>query len=361
MNHSVSGANCYRRCNRLYYYHYVLGWQSIHRAPWLEFGTKIDKLLEVIDNSNLYHGLTRISEHFQDPYDQADVEFLLRLWHKQYGADPLPPIPVRGKPGNQVGFKLNWNGNLVTGLVNVNVTGYIDKVTLVGNDPAIWEGKTTSENINPTPSNPYWNKLDMDPQIEGYCWALSHVLNRPVNYVWYQAIRSPSVAANACFARTHVVKGEEVPYSIQQYKARQFAVLEKGPVKTLVHRKRVHVSDERKELWITEHAQSFQDIQEKLAKGNALAQGGLPPELAWPRNPGGCQMFGGCHFWDVCTGKTTIEASGKFVKKENYAYQSEKQFPALESEVRAIREGRGGQVHSHLPSSQESLDPGLGE
>lgn len=322
MNHSVSAANTFRRCSRLYFYKYVQGWESVHKASWLEFGTKIDNLLEILDNSNLYNALAKVPSFFENPYDQADVEFLLRLWHKQYGEDPLPPIPVNYKPGNQVGFKLNFNGNLVTGLVNLNISGYIDKVTLVGNEPAVWEGKTTTDNINPTAKNPYWEKLAMDPQIEGYCWALSQILNRPVNWVWYQAIRSPSVAANACFARTHTVKGvEDVPYSLEQYKARQWAVLDKGPAKTLVHRKRLYITDERKELWVTEHTQSWQDIQNKLIKQAELVEQGLPPELAWPRNPHGCPMFGGCHFWDPCTGQTTIEASGNFVKRDRNANQ----------------------------------------
>lgn len=323
MNHSVSAANTFRRCSRLYFYKYVQGWESIHRAPWLEFGTKMDNLLEILDNSNLSNAIANIPSRFEDPFDQADVEFLLRLWHKQYGADPLPPIPVNLQKGNQLGFKLTFNGNQVTGLVNLNISGYIDKVTLVGNEPAIWEGKTTSENITPTPSNPYWKKWDMDPQIEGYCWALSQVLKRPVNWVWVQAIRSPSVAANACFSRTHTVKGvEDVPYSLDQYRARLWAVLEKGPAKTLIHRKRLYITDERKELWVTEHTQSWQDIQNKLIKQAELVEQGLPPELAWPRNPHGCPMYGGCLFWEPCIGETTIEASGNFVKKDRYANQS---------------------------------------
>lgn len=337
MNHSVSAANTARRCWRLYYYKYVLGYESIHRAPWLEFGTKVDELLEVVDNSNIHHAITLIPTKFQDEYDQADVEFLLRLWHAQYGSDPLPPIPVNYQKGNQVGFKLSFNGNDVTGLVRLNVTGYIDKVTLVGNEPAVWEGKTTSESVSPTPSNPFWNKWDMDPQIEGYCWALSQILDRPVNWVWVQAIRSPSVAANACFSRTHTVKGQEdVPYSIAQYKARQWAVLEKGPAKPLIHRKRFYVSDERKDLWITEHAQNFQEVQSRLIAQRNLEERGLGPEFAWPRNPGGCPQFGGCLFWDVCTGKTTIEASGKFVKKERYANQSQNQLTENDNPLRLV-------------------------
>lgn len=326
MNHSVSAANTARRCWRLYYYKYVLGYESIFKAPWLEFGTKIDELLEVVDNSNIHHALTLIPQKFENEYDQADVEFLLRLWHKQYGADPLPPIPVNYKKGNQLGFKLAFNGNIVTGAVSLNVTGYIDKVTLVGNDPAVWEGKTTSDSVAPTPSNPFWFKWPLDPQIQGYCWALSQILNRPVNWVWVQAIRSPSVAANAVFARSHTVKGvEDTPYSIAQYRARQWAALEKGLAKPLIHRKRIYVTDEAKELWITEHAQNAQEVQARLERQADLKERGLGPELAWPRNPGGCPQYGGCHFWEICTGQTTIEASGKFVKKEKYVNQSQNQ------------------------------------
>lgn len=314
MNHSISAANTFRRCNRLFFYKYVQGWESILKAPWLEFGSHIDLLLEVMDTSNLENAVQASIALFPNPYDQLDVELILRLWQKQYGSDPLPPYDFNGQKGSQFGFKKEFLGNEVTGLINMNISGYIDKVTLVGNDLAVWEGKTTSESID-SRSN-YWSRLELDPQIACYVWALSEIAGKPVNWVWYQVIRKPNPTTNAVFKRTHTVDGVDVSYTIEEYKKRLWKLLKEEPARPIIVRRKLYISEERKAEWVTEHGQSFMEIQARRAHQKQLDEKGIPPQYAWPRNHLGCDMYGGCLFWDVCIGKTTVEASGKFIKRE---------------------------------------------
>lgn len=313
ISHSVSAANTFRRCPRLYYYQYVEGIESIYRSPWLTFGTYIDELLEVLDKSNLELALQAVETKFNDPFEQAEVKILLRLWAKQYASNPLPPYTLRNKPGNQYGFHINWYGNAVTGHVNITVSGYIDKVTIIAGDVGFMEGKTTRDPIDPR--SDYWTKLEMDPQIACYAWALSKELGRPVNHCWYQVVRRPSPQANTAFKRSYVVKGLEIPYTLEEYQDNLEKLLIREPKKALVARKRLYITDERKELFITEHAQTHSEILGRKAGQKLLEEAGSPGIFAWPRNHFGCPLYGGCSFWDVCTGKTTVEASGKFQKR----------------------------------------------
>jgi hypothetical protein len=312
--HSISAANTYRQCPRLYYNRYVLGWEDTGEASWLSFGSKVDRLLEVLDKSNLQRAIEAIPGEFSDPFDQIDMKMLLSLWQAQYGSEMLPPVDLHGQEGNQYAFYVPFHGNDVTGMLHMTVSGKIDKVTIIDGEIGVFEGKTTSQPIDGSSS--YWKKLKMDPQIRCYVWGLSKELGQPVSWVWYQVIRRPSEAANPAFARTHVVKGVVVPYTLEEYEKRVMSILENPPKKALIARKKLRISDESKDLFITEHAQTYLEIQSKKERQRVLEEAGASPELAWPRNQFGCDMFGGCSFWECCIGETTIEASGKFKRRE---------------------------------------------
>lgn len=309
--HSISSANTYRQCPRLYYNRYVLGYEELGEPSWLTFGSKVDRLLEVLDNSNLEAAIAAIPNEFSDPFDQADIEILLCLWQKQYGVStPLKPLDLNGKPGSQYPVYVPFCGNDVTGMLSMTVSGRIDKVTVIEGEVGVFEGKTTGKAIEP--NSIYWKKLDMDPQIAAYTWGLSKELGKPVNWVWYQVIRRPNYAANTNFKRTYTRKGVEYAFTLAEYRARLETILQGDNEKTLIARKKIFIGEARKEEWITEHAQTYQEIQAKRQRSVELVEAGHNPELAWPRNHLGCDMYGGCPFWECCIGKTTIEGSGKF-------------------------------------------------
>jgi hypothetical protein len=311
--HSISAANTYRQCARLYYNRYILGYQEAGEASWLKFGTQMDKLLEIQDNSNLEYALKHIPDLFPDEFEQINVEVLLRLYAKEFGSESLKPVDLNGKPGNQFAFYLNFQGNPVTGMLNMTISGKIDKVTVIDGEIGVMEGKTTGDSV--TPSSEYWKRLEMDPQITCYVWGLSKELGRPVNWVIYQVIRRPTDAANPAFKRTYTSQGAICQYTLEEYRARVFDLLKHPPTKPLMARRKLFIPEERKELWVTEHAQTWQEIQERKWKQVSFEEKQLPPEYAWPRNHLGCDKYGGCPFWECCIGKTTIEQSNKFVKR----------------------------------------------
>lgn len=315
--HSISAANTFRRCPRLYYNSYILGWMEASEASWLKFGTKIDNLLEIIDTSNLQMALEAIPTMFEDIYDQMDVEVLLTLFCQEFGHEILPPVDLYGQPGNQHAFYINYQGNPVTGLISMTVSGKIDKVTIIDGEIGVMEGKTTTQPINA--NSPYWKKLDLDPQIACYVWGLSKELGKPVNWVWYQVIRRPNATAHPLFNKTYTKNRVTCTYTPDEYRTRVFSLLKQkqDPAKILMARKKLYITEERKTLWVTEHAQSWQDIQLKKEAQASLVFQGLPPELAWPRNHLGCDMYGGCPYVESCTGKQTIEDSNRFTKRIN--------------------------------------------
>lgn len=311
--HSISAANTYRQCSRLYYNRYILGWQEAGEASWLKYGTAIDQLLEVHDKGNIEMAIEAIPQYFTDEYDQLDAEVLLRLFDKEFGHEPLPPVDLNGKQGNQYPFYIGFAGNPVTGVINMTVSGKIDKVTIIDGEVGVMEGKTTAQPV--TSESQYWKKLAMDPQIACYVWGLSKELGKPVNWVIYQVIRRPSTAASTMFAREYTLGGVKTKYTLEGYRKRVFSLLETAPAKPLMARRKLFIPEERKQLWVTEHAQTWQEIQSKKEKQNALIEQGLPPELAWPRNHLSCESYGGCPFFECCIGEQSIEGSNRFTKR----------------------------------------------
>lgn len=313
--HSISAANTYRQCSRLYYNRYVLGWQEAGEASWLKYGTAIDNLLEIHDKSNIELAVEAIPQFFPDEFDQLDAEVLLRLFDKEYGQEPLKPVDLKGKPGNQYPFYIGFAGNPVTGLINMTVSGKIDKVTIIEGEIGVMEGKTTAQPV--TSESAYWKKLAMDPQIACYVWGLSKELGKPVNWVIYQVIRRPSTAASTMFSREYTLGGIKTKYTLEGYRKRVFSLLEAPLAKPLMARRKLFISEARKNQWATEHAQTWQEIQSKKQNQKTLEEAGIEPELAWPRNQLGCDSYGGCPFFECCIGEQSIEGSNRFTKRGN--------------------------------------------
>lgn len=316
MNFSISAANAYRRCPRHFYFKYVQRVEAAEKAPWLAKGLGVDRLLEVLDDHGIEASVAAIPLHFSDPYDALDAEFILRLWEQTYGKqNRLRPQPVGDKGGSQFEFVHTFNGNMVTGLVNVNIRGFLDKVVLIEDDMGVFEGKTTSEPIEP--SSHYWDRLALEPQAKGYCWALARTLGRPVNKVIWQVIRKPSKTVYKDFAR---VNRDGQPIPIEEYgeKLRRLMV-DPSPIgKTMIARKKLYISNEEQEIWATEHAQVYTAATDSVRLGEKLEDAGKDSELAFPKNHLGCELYGGCEYHPVCTGKASIHGP-KYKLKEHMA------------------------------------------
>lgn len=302
---SVSEANDFKMCPRLYYHKHILGWELAVKPSWLAKGTAYDKLLENWDLGGFEKALDSIPELFTNPYEAVDAEYILRLYDSRFGYEPLSPVTFDNKHGNQLGFGLDFRGNENTGPVEFRATGYLDKLSQVEGSFIVVERKTTSEAIEPT--SPYWNKWAMDPQVRSYVWYLREMGVKDAGWVCVEAIRKLSTTVNA--------KAYNKTCPIEEYRERVMAHEEK---KTIVARHRFFVSQEMTDEWILNTTNVFRDIQSMRARQAQVEARGLDGQYAYPQYEKSCQAYGGCPFLDVCEGKCSIEGSGKFVKSAKW-------------------------------------------
>jgi hypothetical protein len=303
---SVSSASLFKSCPRAFYFREILGWESARKASWLVAGSAYDKLLEVYDLKGVMGANEAIPELFPDVYAQVDARFVLVQYHQKFGHDPM--VPVEG--GNQHGFGVPYYGNDVIGRVEVKVTGYIDKVSQKGDELIVTERKTTSEELGEGSATiedgaEFWKKLPLDPQIRSYVWYLRSK-GLKAGWVNYEVIRKPSKTFNKVFDKKGI--------SLEDYTAR---LMEYAPVKTMVARKPIYVTEAMCEEFIIDHCNVHLAIQACKAKQKEIEALGYDGALAWTKHEGSCKNFGGCNFLVVDQGLVTLE-QGDFVKSEKW-------------------------------------------
>lgn len=318
---SVSEANDFKACPRLYYYKHVLGWEQANKPAWLAKGSAYDKLLENWDVVGFEEALKTIPDLFPNAYDAVDAEYILRLYNEKFKGNPLRPVTFDNKAGNQLGFGVDYTGNEVTGPVEVRVTGYLDKLTSTEGELEVVERKTTSDEIEEKrkakdsaaieTQSPFWDKWGMDPQTKAYVWYLRSVGGK-AGWVTVEAIRKPSAVVNKVFKK-------EGP--IEEYKARVMAHEEK---KTLVARHRFYVDENQSDEFIVDHVNTLHTINCCKARQAEIESRNYDGQYAWTKNQDSCGNYGGCPHKDVCLGNTTHEASGKFIKSERWLKTQER-------------------------------------
>jgi hypothetical protein len=285
MELSVSKAGLFNLCEMRYYLERVEGWKLVKEPSWLAYGTGVDQLLEVLDNTDLETALSKVSDYFTDEYTQVDVSYLLTLWKMQYIDVPFAPITLDGQQGNQFHIYKDL-GN------NVTLNGYVDKVHMYNEQVGFTERKTTSSPINET--SVYWDKLWLDPQISAYAYGLTESHTEPVNLCCYEVLRKPNKAVSVLFDRSKAS-------SVDEYKDRVFQLLTKPPKQTMIARKKVFITSDRMEWWKHEHL----DTAERMIVREEQFESRGP--IAYRRNPNSCDAFGGCPFRKFCSGRCDLD------------------------------------------------------
>lgn len=301
---SVSEANDFKACPRLYYYKHVCGWEQVNKPSWLAKGSAYDKLLENWDILGFEKALETIPELFPNPYEAVDAEYVLRLYNEKFQDAPMRPVTFDNKQGNQLGFGLDFKGNEVTGAVEYRVTGYLDKLSSVEGELEVVERKTTSEAIEP--NSPFWLKWSMDPQTKNYVWYL-RAMGARAGWVTVEVIRKLSTTVNP--------KAFDKKCPIDEYRARVMAHVEK---KTIVARHRFYVSEDQSNEFIVDHTNVLKDINGCKERQKEVEGRGYEGLYAWTKNQNSCGMYGGCVHRDICENKCTHESSGQFLKSEKW-------------------------------------------
>lgn len=297
-NFSVSAANLFKSCPRLYYYREILGFEPAVQPTWLKAGSAYDKLLEHYDLLGVEGANSKIPELFSNPYEQLDAQYILSRYHAAFEVKKYPPV----EGGNQFGFGIPFYGNEITGPVAFKVTGYMDKVSQEGDELIVTERKTTSESIEP--GSEYWKKLPLDPQILCYQFAM-RALGNNCGWTNYEVLRKPSTTVSSKFKKD---------CTVEEYRDRLMHHEEK---KTLVARKLVYTNQDMVDSWITDHALTFLQIQECKRRQAVIEEAGYEGVYAWTMHTKSCNDYGGCAFRSVDEGLVTLE-QGDFVKSQKW-------------------------------------------
>lgn len=300
---SVSEANDFKSCPRLYCYKHVEGWEQVLKPAWLTKGSAYDKLLEVWDTKSFDVALQSIPELFPNAYEAVDAEYILRVYHAKYKDSPLRPVTFDNKTGNQLGFGVEFKGNEVTGPVEYRVTGYLDKLSSLEGELEVVERKTTSDAIES--ASAYWTRWAMDPQTKCYVWYLRQMGGK-AGWVTVEVIRKLSKTVNKVYDKS-------VP--IDEYREAVMAHTEK---KTLVARHRFYVSQDDSDEFIVDHTNVLKDIGACKDRQVEIEAKGFDGMYAWTKNQGSCDNYGGCPHKDICLGNTTHERSGLFKKSDKW-------------------------------------------
>lgn len=120
---------------------------------------------DAIDDCRIHFDIT-------PPFKRAVVEMQLQIWHDKYRQDGLKYIE------NELEFRID------------GVHGFIDGIVETPNGKKyIIEHKTTGSNIDATSF--YWNRLDLNRQIDVYMWA-ARELGHDIEGCIYDVIKIPN-------------------------------------------------------------------------------------------------------------------------------------------------------------------------
>lgn len=312
MKYSPSRHKTLKRCDRLYYLHYIERWRETSKKPWLDYGTAIDDLLAVYDLKGLKACLESIKKYFNNEFDQINVTYLLTHYHEKLGTKPLKPITIEGQPGNQWYGKARLKPEQIE--TDVECEGYLDKVSEDNGYPCVLERKTTADPIEYTSA--YWKPLKQDKQIISYSYLLTDVCACPVNRVFYEVLRKPTPQGKgmSVFKRFYTKNKQQVYYSLEEYEARVKGFFEKPPV-TMVARRKLWITDDMRQEWMYDLISDDDHLTNVKENAKNYENNNINPMLAYSRNQNGCDMYGGCIFLPFCNGEKELSDIDGIFKK----------------------------------------------
>ena len=294
---SVSGLNRYQRCPQLYAHTLT---HEEPGSPATEFGKHFHAALEQYLlppqatpgalsgalSRDVARGLNYLS-CLPDTFTRSELRVLIAGYATRWDDDGLTvtateiPFP----PGTSIG------PYAIAGRIDAVATDARGRVWLV-------EHKTASGDISD--GSAYWLRLRLDLQCTFYLVAARKLGLKPAGVIYdvtSRASLTPRVAT-PIEARRYRADGElyanqrEHDESTAEFEERALASVGKNPE---VYYRRQQVVRLEREL--------ERGIAEIVEMGRAIES-----TRQWVRNPGSCFAYRRqCHFFDVCTGATTLE------------------------------------------------------
>ena len=290
-------------CKRLYWLEKVEGWSEKRTKPWLEFGSNFGELMAFIDVEGVENGLKHIPNLFKSDFKAAEVEYLVRKWELLYGAESEDVLNIDDQAGNEYEIDIDLS-HMVEDRFELKMTGFIDKVWDKDGTPAITERKTTKDLINTTST--YWKRLLFDPQIVGYSFGLSYILDMPVEHGTYEVFRKPNKDIDKLFDSEGMVASD--------YRDKLITGLNE-PLKRkarMVTRKPYLITKQMRNDFLHEFVSVATDIHDRIERSEKLSE----PFMEFTRDKDACDKFLPCVYKPFCSRESTLENMYQIQQKQ---------------------------------------------
>lgn len=347
-----------RRCRRLHYNRYGLGFKALFEDEVLRFGTLMHRALEVWwlnwklpPDERLALALAIITS--ENPFEAAKARVLMLGYHLRWLDEPYDVISV------EVEFKCELR-NPETGAASRTwqLAGKIDAIVRDRRTGLVYliEHKTSAESLEP--GSDYFKKLRLDGQVSVY-FEGGRSLGHDIAGCIYDVIGKPALkplqVATTDEAGEKVVLDEqgqrvrtktgkwrqtadkELGYVLQargetpeEYEARVREAVAEDPSRYFVRAEVVRLEAEMRDAML-DVWQLGQELREAELAGRQ------------PKNPDACSVWGRtCEYFATCTGEASLEDPALFKRSTNV-------HPELSGPVEARPKEEA--EHEHTPTA----------
>ena len=292
-----SRAQAFRRCPRLHYYAYELGYRRVDKAIELDTGSRWHRALEAwwlaLKEGRRHEALDAAIDALDrvpDPYEQIRAETVLTGYHARWIDEPIEvlgvEVPFEGPLRDPItGEEHPW---FILG-------GTIDAICRSGARTLIVEHKTSSQDFSP--GSYYWEKLTLNSQVSMYL-AAGPALGLTLDGCLYDVIgKAPSIdprRATPTEERKYTKEGKlfarqrDTDEDPEAFRARLLDAITDDPGKFYGRAEIVRIGDELEasllDVW---------QVAELITEARERSR--------WPRNTDACFAFNRpCEFFPVC-------------------------------------------------------------
>lgn len=313
LNNSRGAA--FRRCPRLHYYSYELGYVrralgSDPRVTGSRWHAALEAWWTAVAEGRQHEALEAALaalETADDPYEQARAEAVLTGYHTRWIDEPIDVL----------GVEVPFEGPLldpITGDAHPEfvVGGTLDGIVRVGGRVLVLEHKTTSQDFSP--GSYYWEKLTLNSQVSMYM-AAGAALGLHFDGCLYDVIgKAPDISprlATPEAERKYTKAGKlyacqrDTDEPVEEFRARLLDAIAADPGKFYARGEVTRIGDELEKSLI-----DVWQVAELISEARARSR--------WPRNTDACFAFNrACDFWPVCAHGESLENSELFVNERN--------------------------------------------
>lgn len=317
-----SRAQAFRRCPRLHYFAYELGYRRIEKSKELETGSIWHASLEAWWDALMHQqhddALNRMMTALPDmpDYERARAEAVLSGYHCRWIDETIEVL----------GVEVWFSGPLVDPITgerhaSFDVSGTLDAICRVpSGNVLVVEHKTSSQDFSVGAY--YWRKLTLNSQVSMYLSA-GPALGLELSGCLYDVIgKAPNLdprLATPEADRKYTKGGDlyarqrDIDEAPEDFKQRVIDAISEDPTKFYGRGEVVRLGSELEDslLDVWQVADLITEARERSR---------------WPRNTDSCFAFNReCEFYAVCTGAEDLENSTLFEKQEDAQHTQENQ------------------------------------